>query len=272
MSVNIQTLKDIRNYLIKELKSTYPEQELSSITNYIFKTHFGIEKLQLLLDSGQIISSAAVSRIVEICNELKTGKPLQYILGETLFYGCTIKVNHETFIPRPETEELVDLIIRENKNFSGRIIDLGTGSGSIAIAIKKYLKESEVCGLDISDGALEMASSNAILNNVKITFLKVDIFNADPRIIPQAGIIVSNPPYVLESEKQYMNRNVLDYEPHIALFVPDEDPLIYYRAIVNLSIKILMPGGKVYFEINEKKGSEMCSLLESAGYSEINSY
>ena len=269
MSVNIQTLKDIRNYLIKELNDIYPEQELTAITNLIFKTHFGIGRLHQLTDSGRIVSPPAVNGFFKICDELKTGKPIQYVLGETSFYNCTIKVNNETLIPRPETEELVDVIIRENKGFKGRIIDIGTGSGCIAIAIKKSLQEAEVIGIEISDGALKMAKLNAILNNVDISFLKGDIFQIDPDSIPPSGLIISNPPYVLESEKQFMNRNVIDFEPHSTLFVPDEDPLRFYRAILKLSASILVAGGKVYFEINEKQGGGITRLLESAGYSEV---
>ncbi|MBA4321448.1 MAG: peptide chain release factor N(5)-glutamine methyltransferase, partial [Odoribacter sp.] len=235
----------------------------------IFKTHFGISRLHLLLDSGQIVSSATVRRIVEICDELKTGKPIQYVLGETAFYNCIIKVNNTTLIPRPETEELVDLIRKENSGFRGRIIDIGTGSGCIAIALKKTLEEAEVTGIDISAGAIELASLNAKLNNVAVSFIEADIFHFDAGLISPAEIIVSNPPYISESEKQYMNTNVLDFEPHKALFVTDEDPLVFYRTIIYLSGRILRPGGKVYFEINENKGPEVCRLLESAGYSDV---
>jgi release factor glutamine methyltransferase len=269
MSVNLQTLKDLRTYLINELKGTYPEQEIFAIINLIFKTHFGVDRLHLLIDSDQIVSSQNAELILDICDNLKTGKPIQYVLGETLFYNCTIKVNNETLIPRPETEELVDLIIKENKDFKGRIIDIGTGSGCIAVAIKKNLQWAEVTGTDISDGALAMASSNAILNNVVVSFLKYDMLRPDSGLLQPVSIIVSNPPYVLESEKKYMNRNVLDFEPHNALFVPDEDPLVFYRAIVKISGRILKPGGKIYFEINEKKGEAISLLLESAGYSDI---
>jgi release factor glutamine methyltransferase len=269
MSVNLQTLKDLRTYLINELKGTYPEQEKFAIINLIFKTHFGVDRLHLLKDSDQIVSSQNADLILEICDNLKTGKPIQYVLGETLFYNCTIKVNNETLIPRPETEELVDLIIKENKDFQGSIIDIGTGSGCIAVAIKKNLQWAKVTGTDISDGALAMASSNAILNNVVVSFLKNDMLRPDPGLLQPVSIIVSNPPYVLESEKKYMNRNVLDFEPHNALFVPDEDPLVFYRAIVKISGSILMPGGKIYLEINEKKGEAISLLLESAGYSDI---
>jgi len=269
MSAKKRTFKDIRIHFLKELNSIYPDQEIIAITNLIFKTHFGIERLHLLMDSSQIIPSRNLKKIFEICDELKTGKPPQYVLGQTSFYNCTIKVNNQTLIPRPETEELVDLIIKENSGFSGRIMDIGTGSGCIAIAIKKNLQKAELTGIDISDEALEVASNNAKLNDVKVLFLKRDILKIDTESIPSAEIIVSNPPYVLESEKQYMKKNVLDFEPHSSLFVPDENPLLFYMAIINLSQKILSPQGKIYFEINENKGREICALLESAGYSEV---
>ncbi len=269
MSVKIQTLKDLRNYILNELRVFYPEQETEAITSLILKTHFGIDRLHFLLDSGQIVSSRTANIIRDICDELKTGMPVQYVLGETSFYNCIIKVNKETLIPRPETEEMVDLIIRENKGFRGKIIDIGTGSGCIAIALKKNMPDADVSGIDISEAALELAKTNAILNNVDILFLKDDVFQSDPGLISPSEIMVSNPPYVLESEKHKMNRNVLDFEPHNALFVPDEDPLIFYRAIVMLSERILIPGGKLYFEINENKGTEIARLLESSGYFDV---
>jgi release factor glutamine methyltransferase len=269
MSVKIQTIKDIRNYLLNELKEIYPEQEIMAITNLIFKTQFGIDRLHLALDSNKNVSSNVVSRIFEISNELKTGKPVQYVLGETSFYDCTIKVDNETLIPRPETEELVGMIIRENKDFDGRITDIGTGTGCIAIALKKNLPDSKVTGIDISEPVLEIASSNAILNNVAVTFLKADILHPDSMLIPRSEIIVSNPPYVLESEKQLMMKNVLDFEPHSALFVPDDNPLVFYKAIINLSESLLIPGGRLYFEINENKGDEIQQLMISAGYSGV---
>jgi release factor glutamine methyltransferase len=269
MSVKIQTIKEIRNYLLKELKEIYPEQEIMAITNLIFKTQCGIDRLHLALHSNRILSSNVVSRICEISNELKTGKPVQYVLGETSFYDCTIKVDNETLIPRPETEELVDMIIRENKDFDGRITDIGTGSGCIAIALKKKLPDSKVTAIDISEPALKIASSNSILNNVVVSFLKADILHPDSGLISRSEIIVSNPPYVLESEKQLMKHNVLDFEPHSALFVPDDNPLVFYKAIINLSESILIPGGKLYFEINQNMGDEIQQLLVSAGYSGV---
>jgi release factor glutamine methyltransferase len=266
MSENFQTLKDIRIYLAKELSGIYPEEEIIAITNHILKTHLGIDRLHLFTNPFRQVTADVAQRIIEICDELKTGKPVQYILGETSFYNCTIKVNKDALIPRPETEELVDLIIKENEGFAGRIIDIGTGSGCIAIALSKNLADSVVTGIDISEKALELAKINAKLISVNITLINGDVFHFDPASVQPADIIVSNPPYVMESEKKLMSPNVLQFEPHNALFVADEDPLIFYRAIVRLSEKMLVPGGKIYFEINEKKGNEISSLLESAGF------
>jgi len=269
MVVNIQTLKDIRNYLSGELYDLYPEQEISSIINLILKTRFGIDRLHLISFPDQAVSAVTSSEIKKICKDLKTGKPVQYVLGETSFYECTIRVNSNTLIPRPETEELVDIIVKENKTFKGKIIDIGTGSGCIAIAVKKHLPEAEVIGTDFSDGALEMAKVNALLNNVDISFFKADILIPDSAFFSDAEIIVSNPPYVQESEKKFMKNNVLGFEPHNALFVTDENPLIFYKSIIALSGRILKPGGKLYFEINERKGTEISRLMESSGYTDV---
>lgn len=269
MDMNINTIKDIKKYLVKELKWFYPETELIAIAGIIIKTLPGTKRLHQFYETDLPVSPEFAAKVIHICNELKTGKPVQYILGETLFYDCIIKVNNETLIPRQETEELVDLIIRENKGFRGSIVDIGTGSGCIAIALSKNLPEAKVTGIDISEGALKLAGENALLNSVNIKFIKADILNFNSKTISSAGILVSNPPYVRDSEKQYMSRNVLDYEPHDALFVPDTDPLKFYRAILNISKSILIPGGKMYFEINESMGPLMFELLASFNYSEI---
>jgi release factor glutamine methyltransferase len=269
MGIKIQTIKDIRFYLNRELQGTYPEEEIRSISNIIIRSVLEINMLHQAYLNDISVNSVQVSKITDITRELKSGKPIQYILGEAVFYDCKIKLNSSTLIPRPETEELVDIIINENKGYTGRIIDFGTGSGCIAIALASNLTGSFVTGTDISDEALKMAGENARLNNVKVTFVKDDILNHDTSQFENAGIIVSNPPYVRNSEKQKMNKNVLEFEPHSALFVEDSDPLTYYYGLMNKAIDILDPGGKVYFEINEMLGSQTAQLLESFGFSAI---
>jgi release factor glutamine methyltransferase len=269
MGVKIQTIKDIRFYLARELNGVYMEPEIRALTNILIKTVKGTVKLHQLYDNGYPVTVREAEKIIEIAEELKTGKPIQYILGETTFYNCTIKVNSSTLIPRPETEELVDLIIRENKGYKGNIIDFGSGSGSIDIALAANLPFAMLTGIEISDDAIRIARENAVLNKVKVSFEKGDIFALDPEAMYKAGIIVSNPPYVRSSEKLLMGKNILDFEPHQALFVTDSDPLIFYKSILEVADKVLLPGGRLYFEINEVMGKPLVQLLESFNYSEI---
>jgi release factor glutamine methyltransferase len=269
MGVNIQTIKDIRFYLARELAGIYKEPEIRALTDILIKTVTGITKLHQLYDNEYPVTERETAKIIEFTRELKTYKPIQYILGETSFYNCNIKVNSSTLIPRPETEELVDLIVRENKDFVGNIIDFGTGSGCIAIALAVNLPASNLTGIDISDDALTIARENALLNNVNISFINGDVFNFRQGPIEKAGIIVSNPPYIRKSEKPHMAKNVLEFEPHVALFVDDSEPLIFYNAILRLADKLLLPDGRLYFEINEMMGNPLVELLKSFGYSEI---
>jgi release factor glutamine methyltransferase len=269
MSVNIQTIKDIRNYLENELEGLYPLTEISSFSSIIIKTLFSTGKLLSIRNPGQKVTSDESRRIADICHDLKKGQPIQYILGETSFYGCTIKVDKNTLIPRQETEELVDLIIRENRGITGKIIDLGTGSGCIAIALSKNLPGADIYASDNSAAAIRMAENNARINHVSIQFFTHDILKPYTGKIPDVKIIVSNPPYVTESEKKNMHMNILDFEPPGALFVPDNDPLIFYRSILEISQSRLLPYGKVYFEINESKGQEMVSLMKSKGFVDV---
>jgi release factor glutamine methyltransferase len=269
MGVKLQNIKDIRLYLAKELEEIYHGPEISAIANLIIKTVIGLSRLHLLYTTEQIIKQSQSEKIVEICKELKTGKPIQYILGKTIFYNCIIRVTNATLIPRPETEELVDLILKENRGFSGKIVDIGTGSGCITIALAANMPGAFFSGIDISEEAIGVAKENALLNNVTVSFMKGDIFNFDFEIVDKVGIIVSNPPYIRNSEKQFMGKNILDFEPHTALFVSDSDPLAFYKAILKVSEKILLPGGRLYFEINEAMGMAMVQLLEESGYSEV---
>jgi release factor glutamine methyltransferase len=269
MGFKIQTIKDIRQYLSDELDGFFPEPEIGAITNIIIKTVLRFTKLHTIALPESSVSQKQVHEIIRICRELKTGKPIQYVLGETNFYNCIIKVNSETLIPRPETEELVDLVIKENKGFMGTILDVGTGSGCIAVALAINLPGTAVTGIDISEGAVKMARANASLNHTEVTFKKADIFSIDAYSAGTVGIIVSNPPYIRDSEKKDMSKNVLDFEPHNALFVQDSDPLVYYRGILNFARTVLNPGGKIYFEINEAMGNLMSELLMAHGYSGI---
>ncbi len=272
MGVKIQTIKDIRIYLSQELDAIYHEPELTALTNIIIKTLYDVTKLHEICLSDQTVTTTQSERCIEICTELKTGKPIQYILGETIFYDCRIRVTEATLIPRPETEELVHYLLKENDGFTGSIIDFGTGSGCISIALARNLPGSEITGIDLSEEALGVAKENATLNNTKVSFLKRDILDFDYSLVPMADIIVSNPPYVRDSEKKLMNRNVLDFEPHQALFVGDSDPLVFYRSILKIAEKILLPGGEVWFEINEALGIQMNDLLISFGYFNIEEF
>jgi release factor glutamine methyltransferase len=269
MGVKIQTIKEIRFYLARELNGFYPESEINAISGIILRSVLNSSSLHNLALPETAVSPKQVRQILSICGELKKGKPLQYIMGYTNFYNCLIRLNNDTLIPRPETEELVDLIIKENREFSGSVLDIGTGSGCIAIALALNLPQSAVTGIDISDGALLKAGENAVLNKVRVSFIRADIFNINPGMFAGTDIVVSNPPYIRESEKKLMSRNVLDYEPDTALFVTDADPLVYYTAITKLASAILTPGGKIYFEINETMGKQIVLLLESAGYSNV---
>jgi release factor glutamine methyltransferase len=269
MSKNIRTIKDIKLYLNKELIEIYPQSEINALSSIILMTVLKVSRLHVFAMPEDPVSGKQVNEIINICRELKNGKPLQYILGGTSFYNCRINLNPDVFIPRPETEELVDLIIRENRGFTGTILDAGTGSGCIAIALAVNLPGTKVTGIDINEGAIKISKENAILNKANVSFFTTDIFNPDPGSMNDIQIIVSNPPYIRESEKKRMSKNVLDYEPHTALFVSDSDPLVYYRAILTLAETTLIPEGKIYFEINEAMGEAMVQLLEGSGYSGV---
>jgi release factor glutamine methyltransferase len=269
MGVKIQTIKDIRFYLAKELKGLYNEQEIKTLAGLLIKTVTGITKLHQLYDDNFPLKDSDAKRIIEFAGELATGKPVQYVLGGTVFYNCIIKLDSSTLIPRPETEELVDLIINENRGYDGNIIDFGTGSGCIAIALAVNLPSAVVTGIDISREALSIARENAVINKTKVSFIEGDILNFDPEMVNKTGIIVSNPPYVRDSEKQFMGRNVLDFEPHQALFVNYFYPLVYYEAILKISEKVLLPGGGLYFEINEAMGKNLKDLFEKFNYADI---
>ena len=268
MGVKLQTIKDIKLHLEEQLSGLYPETEIIAFAN-IIKTKLRFTKLQVYAFPESPLTGKEAAEITNICKELKSGKPIQYILGKTSFYNCIIKVNSSTLIPRPETEELVDLIIRENRGFTGSLLDIGTGSGAIAIALAVNIPGSVVKGTDISESALDIARENATLNNTSVEFIRSDMLDFHASILQSADIIVSNPPYVRESEMSLMGKNVIGFEPHSALFVPDSDPLKFYIAVLNIARGILAIRGKIYFEINEALGKEIFRLFAASGYSEI---
>lgn len=262
------TYHTFTQYAFRELKDTYGSEEIRSICRLIFTDVFHYTNIDIHLKKYENLPESFTGKFHRIITRLKQGEPIQYIIGTTEFAGLTLEVNPFTLIPRPETEELV-LWIREYARPHDRILDIGTGSGCIAIALSHALPEADITGTDISAGALHTAASNAGRNGVKVRFLQADIFDETAEKPYPYDIIVSNPPYVRQSEKQDMEARVLNFEPASALFVPDEDPLIYYRRIAEIGQQQLREDGLLFFEINEAFGKEITSLLKYSGYKDI---
>ncbi|MCD4664113.1 MAG: peptide chain release factor N(5)-glutamine methyltransferase, partial [Bacteroidales bacterium] len=232
----------------RELQEQYSLPELQNFLYLIFQNLMDLSKTDIHIHHEKKIPDHIIVKINEITSELKENKPIQYILGETEFYGCNIKINKNTLIPRPETEELVRWILDETDGSRCKIFDIGTGSGCIAVALAKNNISAKVFAADHSEEALKIARVNAGKNNTDVTFFHFDInFPGTSDILDIYDIIVSNPPYVTESEKRKMKNNVLKYEPYDALFVPDSDPLIFFRAILKFAKSKLQPGGNIFF-------------------------
>lgn len=264
----MNTIRQLSQYALQELKDTYNPQEIQSICRIVFLDVLQYTKIDIHIRKNEILDESFVDKFFEIVRLLKIGHPLQYIIGETEFSGLKFGVNPSTLIPRPETEELV-LLAKERLAAGKKVLDIGTGSGCIAIALSAACPEAEVTGIDISPEAVETARANAVRNRVKAEFLIRDILHFETEAWQQYDLIVSNPPYVRESEKQEMQRHVLDYEPHRALFVPDSDPLLFYRRIAEFGCRYLASGGFLYFEINEALGKETAALLENYNYRQV---
>jgi release factor glutamine methyltransferase len=256
-------------HIQSELQGLYPETEIRSLSYLIIEKVTGFSRTEVFVNKYTLFSKEQQHVIESFIEKLKKYIPIQYILGETEFYGLPFYVNESVLIPRPETEELVDWIQKENnKNASLNILDIGTGSGCIAIALKLGFRNSSVHAFDISEQALKTAQSNAERNKLEVTFAQVDILNA-PDFKTKWDIIVSNPPYITEKEKDGMLPNVLDHEPHLALFVPDNDPLLFYRNIALFAQHQLQPNGKLYFEINREAGKTCMDLLTGMGFHDV---
>jgi release factor glutamine methyltransferase len=264
------TVINLYKEIAVRLRSEYSDQEAQSLQKLILEKKLGLPLHELYLDPDKPVLNADAESILSIVSELKIQKPIQYLLGETFFYGLNLKVCPDVLIPRPETEELVDWIIKSAEDKPLSILDIGTGSGCIAISLAANLQQAKVTAIDVSSKALEIAKSNAILNNTKIDFRVTDFLDYSSFIINTPfDIIVSNPPYVRESEKVLMKKNVLDHEPHSALFVKDSDPLIFYRTIAKRSRDFLKRGGIIYCEINEEFGDKVKSLFINGGYNKV---
>lgn len=262
-------IRDYKNSFIQQLISFYDKEEIESFFFLILSRLKNIARVDLALNSDLEFSEEELNKIMLYTEELKNYKPIQYILGTTTFFGLEFEVNPNVLIPRPETEELVNWIISENKNQKKlKILDIGTGSGCIAISLAKNLK-AEVTAFDISEDALDTAQKNADNNQTFILLAEFDILN-DTWEGEEFDIIVSNPPYVRELEKEQIKPNVLNNEPHLALFVPDNDPLIFYRKIADFALKHLSENGQLFFEINQYLDKETVNLLVEKGFKNIN--
>ncbi|MDO5608419.1 MAG: peptide chain release factor N(5)-glutamine methyltransferase [Capnocytophaga sp.] len=259
-------LINFKKYLSNSLAGNYPQEEIQTFY-FILLEHFaGLSKIEILMQTEFEISEEIEKKLQATVNELVSGTPLQYVLGETIFYGNRFFVNENVLIPRQETEELVSWIcknIPENQPF--RLLDIGTGSGCIAISIAKKFPEIKVTAIDISEKALETARKNALENDVKIHFVQQNILTSTELPISY-DIIVSNPPYVRETEKSEIKNNVLHHEPHLALFVSDENPLLFYEKIADLAKNHLTKNGKLFFEINQYLGNETLAMLQNKGF------
>ena len=255
-------------YIKKELAGLYPETEVQGFVRLLFELVCGWNYTVQILNKNEIVGESHFQEIEKVVLRLKRFEPIQYILGETEFMELKLKVNPSVLIPRPETEELVSWIIETNTFESPRILDIGTGSGCIPLALKNRIKNAKVSAVDISVKALDVAKKNAIQNNLDVLFFEADILHWENCSWDLFDVIVSNPPYVREIEKQKMRANVLKHEPENALFVSNEDPLVFYRRIAGFAKKYLVEDGKLFFEINEYLGVEMCELL--AGFDFIN--
>lgn len=268
-------LKDIQHIFHKELDRIYGRSEVGNFFYILIEFYFNLPRFYLALDPDFSLSKEEQALMIKALHDLKEERPIQYITGVTEFLGMPIHVNENVLIPRPETEELVGWMFKELQRLDKpdpRILDVGTGSGCIAIALSKEFPSAEVFALDVSDSIIEMAEENAKLNEVDITFIESDILFIGEHlkgIKEPLDVIVSNPPYVRYIEKKYMRDNVLKNEPHIALFVDDNDPLKFYNAIADLAINELADSGLLFFEINAYFAKEMKDMLEAKGFTEV---
>jgi release factor glutamine methyltransferase len=264
------TLKETEEYITRRILLQYNYDESRQIAKIALLHILNLDNLHYSLGFRDEVPAGAFTKIHEFINRLEWGEPIQYITGEAHFMGYDFMVSPAVLVPRRETEELVSIIISENRSTANPVIlDIGTGSGCIAITLNKLLPDSIVYGIDISSEALSIAERNAQKIHAEVEFIQADILATDTIQFDRFDIVVSNPPYVTESEKEMMHANVLEYEPHLALFVKDEDPMKFYTKIIELATVCLKENGKIYFEINEKYAFETVEILQRNNFHEI---
>lgn len=256
----------VRRYFRSQLVRKFSEREAEQLLRILFEDLFGLDRMKILMTPTLSIDEFQYHQMEMAVADLLNDKPIQYVTGVAEFCDLKFKVNESVLIPRPETEEMVRKIVAQDIH-PKRIWDIGTGSGCIAVSLAKCFSEAEVFAFDVSEKALQVAESNAVLNKVKVNFIHDDVLNPHSEIFSQpVDLVVSNPPYVCEKERKTMENNVLDWEPENALFVPDNDPLLFYRQILHLASARLTANGHVWFEINEAFGAEMLGLCRESGF------
>ena len=256
-------------HIENQLYDFYPKTEVQGLVRILLEYVCGWSYTEQVLKRDELLSNENSQKINTMIERLKAYEPIQYILGETEFYGLKLMVTPDVLIPRPETEELVQWVIQSKTTDNAVILDIGTGSGCIALSLKNSLSDATVYGVDVSEKALEVARENAVGNHLEVHFSQADILNWQNYNWKKYDLIVSNPPYVREMEKQAMSSNVVNFEPQNALFVPDNDPLVFYRTIAALAQKQLRKNGMLFFEINENMAAETAEMLQSYGFQNI---
>ncbi|MBN1157887.1 MAG: peptide chain release factor N(5)-glutamine methyltransferase [Bacteroidales bacterium] len=263
------SLREIINLYRSALKDLYPETEIRNFCFLSAEHLLNYSKIDFHTKAGDVISEDARKKFITFLDRLTNGEPIQYVLGETEFFGLKFGVDRRVLIPRPETEEMVALIIHEENGKGVDLLDIGTGSGCIAIALDRFLQHANVFACDVSEDILVLARNNNERNRTNVHFFRHNILDTNTGLALRYNVVVSNPPYVRQSEKTVMHKNVLEFEPETALFVPDDDPLLYYRHITRKAGDAMHPGGRLYLEINENYPEEIETLLKSHGYHHI---
>lgn len=276
MQIASNNISAVKDFYKRELAVVYMESELANIIIWVLEKQLKIPRSVIDNNPGMRINESDMVPLERMCHELKTNRPWQYVLGETEFYGLRFKVDERVLIPRPETEELVEKVLKNGDfNAGGSILDIGTGSGCIPIAIKKNIPEANVFGVDISEAALALAAENAALNGASVLLERMDILAEDAQKqifnLSNKGfdVIISNPPYVLITEKETLHPRVREFEPAGALFVEASDPLVFYRKIVETAKKALKKGGKLYFECHSAYASDVQELMQENGFQKV---